>query len=52
MKASLESMKEWDTGGITGLLADLSSHQIPSGRMYSYDPDKKVMAPAGSWIKV
>jgi branched-chain amino acid transport system substrate-binding protein len=52
MKAALESMKDWDTGGITGLLADLSSHQIPAGRVYSYDPDKKVMEPAGSWIKV
>jgi branched-chain amino acid transport system substrate-binding protein len=29
MKAALESMKEWDTGGISGLLADLSTHQIP-----------------------
>jgi branched-chain amino acid transport system substrate-binding protein len=52
MKAALESMKEWDTGGITGLLADMSTHQIPSGRMYSYDPEKKLMEPAGSWIKV
>lgn len=52
MKAALESMKEWDTGGITGLLADVSSHQIPVGRMYSYDPDKKTMEPASSWIKV
>jgi branched-chain amino acid transport system substrate-binding protein len=52
MKAALESMKDWDTGGITGLLADFSTHQIPSGRMYSYDPDKKLMEPAGSWIKV
>ena len=52
MKAALESMKEWDTGGITGLLADVSGHQIPVGRMYSYDPDKKTMEPASSWIKV
>jgi branched-chain amino acid transport system substrate-binding protein len=52
MKAALESMKEWDTGGISGLLADLSSHQIPAGRVYSYDPDKKLMEPASSWIKV
>ncbi len=50
MKVALESMKDWDSGGITGLLVDLSSHQIPSGCMYSYDPDKKVMEPAGSWI--
>lgn len=52
MKVALESMKDWDSGGVTGLLVDLSSHQIPSGRMYSYDPEKKVMEPAGSWIKV
>jgi len=52
MKAALESMKEWDTGGVTGLLADVSQHMIPVGRMYSYDPDKKTMEPASGWIKV
>lgn len=52
MKAALGSMKEWDTGGVTGLLADCSSHQIPVGRMYQYDPDKKTMEPASGWIKV
>lgn len=52
MKAALESMKEWDTGGITGLLADLSQHQIQAGRIYAYDPDKKSMEPASGWIKV
>ena len=52
MKAALESMKEFDTGGITGLLADLSTHQIPVGRVYAYDPDKKTMEPASGWIKV
>jgi branched-chain amino acid transport system substrate-binding protein len=52
MKAALESMKEWDTGGVTGLLADVSQHQIPVGRVYAYDPDKKSMEPASGWIKV
>ena len=52
MKAALESMKSWDSGGVTGLLADLSGHQIPAGRMYAYDPDKKTMEPASAWIKV
>lgn len=52
MKAALESMKDWDTGGITGLLADVSSHQVPVGRVYRYDPSKKTMEPAGGWIKV
>ena len=52
MKAAMESMKSWDTGGLTGLLADLSGHQIASGRIYSYDSDKKTMEPASGWIKV
>jgi len=52
MKAALESMKDFDTGGIIGLLADLTDHQIPVGRMYQYDPDKKAMEPASGWIRV
>ncbi|MDB5874533.1 MAG: hypothetical protein JWQ07_3975 [Ramlibacter sp.] len=52
MKAALESIKEWDTGGLTGLLADLSTHQIKSGRVYSYDPASKRMEPASGWIRV
>jgi branched-chain amino acid transport system substrate-binding protein len=52
MKAALESLKDWDSGGIIGLQADLSTHQIPVGRMYAYDPNKKTMEPASDWIKV
>lgn len=52
MKAAVASMTQWDTGGLVGLLADVSSHQIPNGRMYAYDPDKKTMEPASGWIKV
>ena len=52
MKAALESMKDFDTGGVVGLLADLSGHQIPAGRIYQYDPEKKQMEPASGWIRV
>lgn len=52
MKAALESIREWDTGGLTGLLADLSSHQIKTGRVYSYDPATRRMEPASGWIRV
>lgn len=52
MKAALESMKQWDSGGVFGALVDLSSHQIPIGRMYAYDAAKKAMEPASGWIKV
>ena len=52
MRAAVQSMKQWDTGGISGLLADVSGHNIPAGRMYAYDPQKKSMEPASGWIKV
>jgi len=52
MKAALESMKDWDTGGLTGLLADLSRHQVSSGRLYRLDPATRRMEPASGWIKV
>lgn len=52
MKAALESMTDWDTGGIVGPKVDVSGHQIPAGRVYSYDSAKKTMEPASDWIKV
>lgn len=52
MKAALESMKDWDSGGIFGQLVDLSSHQVPMGRIYAYDAAKQNMEPASGWIKV
>lgn len=52
MKAALESMTNWDTGGLTGLPVDLSTHQIKSGRLYRYDLAQKDVAPASDWIRV
>jgi branched-chain amino acid transport system substrate-binding protein len=51
MKAALESINDWDTGGVTGLLASLKGHQIASGRIYAYNSDSKLMEPASGWIK-
>jgi len=51
MKAALESINDWDTGGVTGLLASLKGHQIASGRIYAYNAETKLMEPASSWIK-
>jgi branched-chain amino acid transport system substrate-binding protein len=51
MKAALESINDWDTGGVTGLLASLKGHQIGSGRIYAYNSDTKLMEPASGWIK-
>ena len=52
MKAAMEGMRQWDSGGIFGQLADLSGHQIPLGRIYSYDAKKQAMEPSSGWIKV
>ncbi|MBL8288917.1 MAG: ABC transporter substrate-binding protein [Rubrivivax sp.] len=51
MKAALESIDNWDTGGVTGLLASLKGHQIASGRIYAYNAETKLMEPASAWIK-
>jgi branched-chain amino acid transport system substrate-binding protein len=51
MRAALESIVDWDTGGVTGLLATLTTHQIPSGRIYAYDSATKLMQPASGWIR-
>ena len=51
MKAALESINDWDTGGVTGLLASLKGHQIASGRIYAYDAKSKLLEPASGWIK-
>lgn len=52
MKAALESMTAWDTGGLTGLLADLSSHQIKSGRLYRLNTATRRMEAASGWLRV
>lgn len=51
MKAALESINDWDTGGVTGLLASLKGHQISSGRIYAYNAGTKLLEPASGWIK-
>jgi branched-chain amino acid transport system substrate-binding protein len=51
MKAALESINDWDTGGVTGLLVSLKGHQIASGRIYMYDAKSKLLEPASEWIR-
>lgn len=52
MTAALRSMTAFDTGGLTGLLADMSRHQISSGRLYQLDPKTRRMEPSSGWIRV
>ena len=52
MKAALESIRDWDTGGIMGKPVSLASHQIPMGRIYRYDAGSKLLQPASDWISM
>ncbi|MDM0015140.1 ABC transporter substrate-binding protein [Variovorax sp. J22P168] len=52
MKVALESIKNWDSGGLIGLPVDLSLHRIATGRMYSYNAGTKQMDPISDWIQV
>lgn len=52
MKAALESIRNWDTGGLIGLPVDYSKHEVRAGRVIRYNPAKKAMEPVGEWIAV
>lgn len=52
MKASLNSIKDFDTGGIIGVPISISGNTIPVGRVYQYDGANKTMKPVSDWIKI
>jgi len=51
MKAALQTMTDWDSGGISGLPVNLKGHQIATGRIYRFDANAKLFEPASGWIK-
>lgn len=52
LKASLNSIKDFDTGGIIGVPVSIPGNSIPVGRIYRADVQKKLMVPASDWIKL
>jgi branched-chain amino acid transport system substrate-binding protein len=52
MKAALNSIKDFDTGGIIGAPISIPGNTIPIGRVYRFDAKKKQMVPDGDWIRV
>jgi branched-chain amino acid transport system substrate-binding protein len=52
MKAALNSIKDFDTGGIIGAPISIPGNTIPIGRVYTFDAKKKQMVPDGEWIRV
>ena len=51
LKAALNSIRDWDTGGIIGAPITIAGNTIPVGRVYRYDAAQKRMVGEGSWIR-
>ena len=52
LKASLNTIKDFDTGGIFGVPISIPGNSVPVGRIYRYDAKQKQMLPASDWIRV
>lgn len=52
LKAAINSIKDFDTGGIIGVPISIPGNSIPVGRIYQFDAGKKTMLPASDWIKL
>lgn len=50
MKAALNSIRNFDTGGIIGTPISIKGNSIPVGRIYKADMKQKKMLPASDWI--
>ncbi len=50
MKAGLNSIQNFDTGGIIGVPISIKGNSVPVGRIYRADYAAKKMVPASDWI--
>ncbi|MDO5679960.1 MAG: ABC transporter substrate-binding protein [Pelistega sp.] len=50
MKAALNTIKDFDTGGVIGVPITISGNSIPVGRIYQADVSKGQMLPVSDWI--
>jgi len=52
LKAALNSIKDFDTGGIIGVPISIPGNTIPIGRVYQYDGKNQRMVPVSDWINL
>ncbi|MBL8486568.1 MAG: ABC transporter substrate-binding protein, partial [Rhodocyclaceae bacterium] len=50
LKAALNSIKNFDTGGVVGVPITVRGNSIPVGRIYRFDAKQQKMVPASDWI--
>jgi branched-chain amino acid transport system substrate-binding protein len=52
MKAALESIEKFDTGGIFGVPISMKNHSIPVGRVYKVDVAGRNVVADSDWITI
>lgn len=52
LKAAMNSIKDFDTGGIMGLPISIPGNSIPVGRVYEYSAEEQKMLPVSDWISL
>lgn len=52
MKAALNSIEDFDTGGIIGVPISIPGNTVPVGRIYQYDAAAKQMQAVSDWISL
>jgi branched-chain amino acid transport system substrate-binding protein len=50
LKAALNTLKDFDTGGIVGVPITIRGNSVPVGRIYRFDAKQQKMLPASDWI--
>lgn len=52
LKASLDSIQDWDTGGLIGVPVSFKNNSIPVGRIYKGNSETGRMDPVSDWIQL
>ncbi|HEX7045221.1 MAG TPA: ABC transporter substrate-binding protein [Burkholderiales bacterium] len=52
LKAALNSIRDFDTGGIIGVPITIKGNSIPVGRIYRADMKAQKMVPVSDWIRL
>lgn len=52
LKAALNTIEDFDTGGLIGTPISLPGNSIPVGRVYQYDASAQRMEPVSDWINL
>jgi len=52
LKAAMNTIEDFDTGGLIGIPISIPGNSVPVGRVYQYSAAEKKMLPVSDWITV